>query len=305
MSDPVLTIGMPCFNDFDGVVFSIQSLRLFHKEALQRVQILVVDGNPESAHGRATAHFCANAGPSVKYIKAPQAYGTSQTKELVFTHAETEFVMCMDCHVLLEAGCISQLISFLEKDEGNLLQGPMIYDDLKTISTHLDEVWRGGMLGIWGTDERGRNPDSPPFEIPAQGMGVFACRKDAWPSFHPLFKGFGGEECYIHEKFRQRGKTTHCLPFLRWFHRFGRPEGIPYPNILEDRISNYVVGHLELGASLQPIYDHFITILEPQKVTNTIEIAAQAFWNWQASQPKYLSPEENLLSSESIGFKPS
>lgn len=298
MSCPVLTIGMPVHSDFDGTFFSVQALRLFHREALGRVQILVVDGNPQSPHGLATARFCANAGPSVKYLPAPEANGTAQTKELVFTHAQTEFVMCMDCHVLLEPGAVSQLISFLETDEGNLLQGPMVYDDLKTISTHMDQVWRGGMLGIWGTDERGRNPESPPFEIKAQGMGVFACRKDAWPSFHPLFKGFGGEECYIHEKFRQKGKKTLCLPFLRWSHRFGRPDGIPYPNILEDRIFNYVVGHLELGLEIQPIYDHFKDQLDPQDLTRTMEASAQAFWEWQDQNEKCLFPEETLLVSQ-------
>lgn len=276
-----LTIGMPCYDDFDGVFFTIQSLRLYHGEALGCVQILVVDGNPSSPHGRATGHFCANAGQLVKYIPAPQAHGTAQTKELVFRHAETEFVLCMDCHVLLESGSLGQLISFLEKDEGNLLQGPLVYDDGVSISTHFDPIWRGGMEGIWATDERGKNPNAPAFEIPAQGMGVFACRKDAWPSFHPLMRGFGGEEVYMHRKFRSLGKKTLCLPFLRWHHRFGRPEGQPYPNLLEDRIFNYAVGHLELGMELQPIYDHFKTQLEPSKVLRTLEFASQAFWEWQ------------------------
>ena len=80
-----------------------------------------------------------------------------------------------------------------------------------------------------------------------QGMGLFACRKDAWPGFNPLFRGFGAEEGYIHEKVRQGGGRTLCLPFLRWMHRFNRPLGAPYPNIWEDRIRNYYIGWRELG----------------------------------------------------------
>jgi hypothetical protein len=69
-----------------------------------------------------------------------------------------------------------------------------------------------------------------------QGLGVFSCRKAAWLGFNPAFRGFGGEEGYIHEKFRQAGARTLCLPFLRWGHRFGRPAGVPYPVLLNDKV---------------------------------------------------------------------
>jgi hypothetical protein len=53
--------------------------------------------------------------------------------------------------------------------------------------------------------------------IPAQGMGVFACRKNNWLGFNPKFRGFGGEEGYIHEKYRKNGKQVICLPFCDGF----------------------------------------------------------------------------------------
>ena len=37
------------------------------------------------------------------------------------------------------------------------------------------------------------------------------------------FREFGGEEWYIHEKYRQAGAKCLCLPFLRWQHRFADP----------------------------------------------------------------------------------
>jgi hypothetical protein len=51
-----------------------------------------------------------------------------------------------------------------------------------------------------------------PFEVPAQGLGIFSCKKSEWLGFNPHFRGFGGEECYIHEKYRQAGRKTICLP---------------------------------------------------------------------------------------------
>jgi hypothetical protein len=91
--------------------------------------------------------------------------------------------------------------------------------------------------------------------------GLFACRRAAWPGFNRNFRGFGGEEGYIHEKFRQRGGRTLCLPFLRWLHRFGRPLGAPYSNRWEDRIRNYVIGFTELGLDTGEMEVHFAQLL--------------------------------------------
>lgn len=104
----------------------------------------------------------------------------------------------------------------------------------------------------------GEYAHNEPFEIPAQGLGLFTCRKDAWLGFNPHFRGFGGEECYIHEKFRQAGRRTVCLPFLRWNHRFARPDGVKYPLHRGDKVRNYVLGFQELGLDLEPVHRHFV-----------------------------------------------
>tara|TARA_R110002167_G_scaffold247176_1_gene452766 strand:- start:48 stop:527 length:480 start_codon:yes stop_codon:yes gene_type:complete len=116
------------------------------------------------------------------------------------------------------------------------------------------------MWGTWQTHETlGKNPDDIPFEIPSMGLGLFSCRKDAWLGFNKHFRQFGGEEGYIHEKFRQHGRKTLCLPFLRWVHRFSRPEGPPYPLNIKSRIRNYIIGHMELNLELDELIDHFIS----------------------------------------------
>lgn len=254
-----LTIGMATFNDHDGLYFSIQAIRMYHREILDDVEFVIIDNNPDSPHGNTNKDFTNHIKEPCQYIKFKENNGTSQSRNMVFEYARTPYVLCMDSHVFFTPKSLKKLINFYEqgKDEGNLIQGPLLYDNLENISSHFDVVWRDNMWGIWATDERATKPDAEPFEIPSQGLGVFSARKDSWLKFNPFFRGFGGEECYIHEKYRQKGKKTICLPFLRWMHRFGRPNGVPYPLILEDRIRNYYLGYLELGLDPKEVTEHF------------------------------------------------
>ena len=121
------------------------------------------------------------------------------------------------------------------------------------------------MFGVWDNNSLADDPDAAPFEIPMQGMGLFACRRADWPGFNRAFRGFGGEEGYIHEKFRRNGGRTLCLPFLRWVHRFNRPLGVPYRNTLEDRFWNYLVGHRELGLPTDELEQHFRELIGEPK----------------------------------------
>ena len=176
--------------------------------------------------------------------------------------------------VLFAPGAIRSLKEYYREhpDCPDLLQGPVVYDDLEMISTHFEPVWRGEMWGIWETDPRGQDPEGEPFEIPMQGMGVFSCRKGAWPGFNPMFRGFGWEEGYIHEKFRRAGGRCLCLPWLRWTHRFGRPAGIEYPLTVEEKLRNYLIGHAELGWDPSPVLSHFSEILPEDHV---VAVAAE------------------------------
>ena len=132
------------------------------------------------------------------------------------------------------------------------------------------------MYGVWGHDPRGDDPDGEPFDIPMQGIGLFACRRDAWPGFNPRFHGFGADEGYIHEKFRQAGGRTLCLPFLRWLHRFARPLGAPYPLRWKDRIRNYLLGFAELGLDAAPVREHFTALLGSEQAEAVFrEVAAE------------------------------
>ena len=253
-----LTIGMATHDDFDGVYFTIQSIRLFHPEILDDVEWVIIDNNPKSGHSKCIRNLMNWIKEPVQYLPYTNKQSTT-VRNKIFDLAETPYVISVDCHVMFAAGSLKKLIDYydLGLDAGNLLQGPLLYDDGETISTHFDHTWSGNMWGTWQTDDRGKDPNAQPFEIPSQGCGIFSSRKDSWLRFNDNFDGFGGEEGYIHEKYRQHGKKAICLPYLRWMHRFFRPEKVSYPNDLKQRFANYVIGFEELGLDKTELIDHF------------------------------------------------
>ncbi len=259
-----LSIGMATYDDYDGVYFSVQAIRIFHPEITECTEILVLDNHPEGTHAEALKALEKHV-PGYRYIPVNTIRGTA-VRDRIFREANADCVLCMDSHVLFPPGALRRLISYFEAHPAtrDLLQGPLLADDLHTLSTHFEPRWSEGMWGVWGADARAASIDAEPFEIPMQGLGVFACRRDAWPGFNPRFTGFGGEEGYLHEKFRQAGGNTLCLPFLQWVHRFNRPSRTPYNLNWHDRIRNYWIAFRELGLDTTPIEAHFEQHLGPE-----------------------------------------
>jgi len=260
-TDPKMTIGMAAYDDFDGVYFTIQALRIYHPDVRNKIEIVLVDNNPDGPAHQALKDFIKSV-PNARYIPKTDKSGTA-IRNCVFDEARAPFVLCLDCHVLVIRRAIRRLLEYFEAhpDTRDLLQGPLLYDDLGNIATHMDPTWRKGMYGCWATDPAGQDLHNEPFEIGMQGLGLFACRRAAWPGFNSGFSGFGGEEGYIHEKFRRAGGRTLCLPFLRWTHRFARPQGVPYRITWEDRLRNYLIGFKELGLDTADMESHFRSLL--------------------------------------------
>lgn len=215
---------MATYDDFDGTYFTIMGLRLYHPEVADRMSILIVDNNP---HGKTTWALkrLEETILGVRYVPVADVQSTA-VRARVFEEANSDWVFCVDSHIQLVPGGLASLMDFIDAhpDCTDLLQGPMLDDSLQRVATHWEPGWRAGMFGSWASDPRGTDPAAPPFEIPMQGLGMFGCRKDAWLGFNPHFRGHGGEEGYVHEKFRAAGRRTLRLSFLRWHHRFGRPE---------------------------------------------------------------------------------
>jgi glycosyltransferase involved in cell wall biosynthesis len=264
-----LTVGMATYRDFDGVYFTVQALRLY--QDMEGVELLVVDN-----FGCETTRAFIEGYTGGRYIFAPESVGTSAPRDLVFREAAGQAVLCLDSHVLLDQGVLGRLKRYYREhpDCLDLLQGPLVNDDLVRHFTHFDPVWVGQMWGTWGLDPRGeQGPDAEPFDIPMQGLGLFSCRKSAWPGFHPAFRGFGGEEGYIHEKFRKLGRRCLCVPWLRWVHRFGRPAGTPYPMRVRDRITNYLIGHREVGLDEASVLEYFSATTTEDEITQAVREA--------------------------------
>lgn len=326
MSAPKLTIGMAHHTDFHGVYFTIQALRLSFPHLMPACEIVVVDQSPENAHGKKVEgllkHVHETAG--VQYVPFPEPAGTSPSRDKIFAVAKGDAVLVMDCHVLLQPRALDCLMQFYARhpQSADLTQGPLLYDDMRSFSTHFDDEWGAEMWGRWGSAWRCRcgrkgtrfsltarggvavarlvagqlgetlltecaycheafpagvkwegheahfhklgyrqlatELDGEPFPIPGQGLGLFSCRRSAWQGFHPEARGFGGEELYIHQKFRDSGYQALCLPGLRWVHRFGRPDGVPYSLTRWGKLRNYVLEFQERGWSLAPVYEHFV-----------------------------------------------
>jgi hypothetical protein len=223
-----------------------------------------------------------------RYFPFGEFNSTAAPRNHVFAVAESPNVLVMDSHVMIEPEAVRRLIEWYDAnpDTLDLYHGPLIYDDLRHASTHFQDEWRSEMWGTWGTDERYQyerrvevtkadsgevsvkvhRTECEPFEIPGMGLGLFTCRRDAWLGFNPDFRGFGGEEMYIHTKYRQLGRKVWLLPWLRWAHQFGRPGGVPYPLSVEDKFRNYLIGLGELGLPLRPAVEHFEEKLGAVKV---------------------------------------
>lgn len=280
------SVGMAVFNDFDGVYFTTQDLLVHHGDYI--AEIIVVDNNSSERIKR----YC-NTVPKIKYIDFPQPKGTAAPREHVFSVAQQDRVVVIDSHVILHPGSFGSLDEHVTDD--NLYHGPLVYDWGHICATHMDDVWRGQMWGIWGVarQETG-NPGAPiftvmegkavelmtgkvldikvtqfmggysvpihPFEIPAHGMGLWACKRDSWLHFNKDFREFGGEEWYIHEKYRKAGRKVICLPDVRWRHRFSdlTQHKIEYPLTRNGKIKNYVLGLRELGLPLDRLRQEFV-----------------------------------------------
>ena len=323
--EQTLTIGMAHHNDYHGVYFTIQDIRkelMYNRrfDLLQKIQFLIVENDPESNHAKMVKNLEKKI-RNLKVVDYTEKVGTSASRNKIIEEARTSFVLVMDCHVLLcpVVETLDRLFSFLEYNSktNDLYTGPLVHDDLNSISTHYNDTWGAQMWGQWGAawqcvcenfnfsihnvnnkaaffslEEQekldkcvycsrefpkdvnyfghegslgkdgysriGGQPSESPFAVFAQGLGLFLTRKAAWLKFNEHAEGFGGEECYIHEKYRAEGRQTFNIPFLKWLHRFGRPEGVKYVLTAENKVRNYILEFIELDKDLAPLKKHFV-----------------------------------------------
>src|SRR4030042_5179370 len=91
-----LTIGMACYNDLEGVFFTVQALKIYHD--LTDCEILVVDNYGDNKM-KSWIDYWGNG--LVRYELFKDITGTSAPRQKVFEWAKGEYVICIDCHVML------------------------------------------------------------------------------------------------------------------------------------------------------------------------------------------------------------
>jgi hypothetical protein len=272
MANAALTVGMLTHEDFDGVFMSIQSIVAFHQSALPDIHFVVVDNSPDSPRGMQTAAYCAKI-PRCHYTALRGTTGTA-LRNVVFEVAPTDYVLCMDSHCFIMPNALERLIRFYTKNPNfhDLIHGPLLDESLAVVATSMDPYFRGQNLGTWNVDNDLVPETAEPKEIVAHGMGLFACSRVGWPRFAPGMRMFGGEEVTIHEKFRLIGRKSWCFPFLRWIHRFQRPDGAPYPNSVAAKAVNICLALHDARLPIEPALQYYSTRTDPKYIDHIREI---------------------------------
>jgi len=290
MSKIKLTIGWACHDDLEGSFWTSSALRLYHlgrAESCKDVQILICDDTPKEIEGLKNL---ANLSHS-KYIHCPKNKGPAHAKNSVFEHADGEYVLLLDSHVMLQNGAIDYILKGIDEDsiKKDMWCGPLLNENKSCIATHMEPKWRGDFFGIWQTE----SPIPEVFEIPMHGTAMFLMKKEFFPRFSDNFMGFAGEEGYIHEKVRNNGGKIYCHSALGWVHRFLRSKPVTYRLYLEDKIYNYLIAFYEIGKNPKQVIN-FFSKTHPEPVINTAKNQALAVY------PDLLEKFSNLTDTPDI-----
>jgi hypothetical protein len=272
-----VTLGMATYDDYNGVYFTIMSALHMHRDYVR--DFVVIDNNPNSPDGKAVRDFCGKIG--AVYVATRANVGTS-SRNKVFQHAKDGLVICVDSHVQIETGGVAAIVEAAEQmpDRPILFTGPLLYegyllgqlqDGHPYVATHWNDEWGAGMHGRWDYDAR--YEEGKPFPIPMQGCGMFACLRQHWLGFSPFFAGFGGEEGYIHEKYRRAGGDAICVPKAGWSHRFGQVGPPKYRVSLDQFCLNYIIGRLENELPYDDVIEQYQKILPPGRVDEIVKEA--------------------------------
>jgi glycosyltransferase involved in cell wall biosynthesis len=143
-----LTIGMASYNNYAETWFSIQALRMYHD--LTDTEILVIDNYGDD---RLRDFITSWGNGQIRYILDTTKRGTAAAKNKVFEYANGEWVFCIDSHVMLAQGAVARLKNYFTENPQctDLLQGPLLYDNLISGADSFSDKWSDGMWGQWAT----------------------------------------------------------------------------------------------------------------------------------------------------------
>lgn len=260
---PLLTIGLTHYSDYAGAWATLMDLFVHQKENLNDCEFVIVDNNPGSSDGKDLRDFVRYSminWPCVRsrYIPYSKKQGISAARNEVFNQAEGEYILCLDCHVILEPNGVDHLLDYLtlKLKPRDLITGPAVMADCKTIETHQAKQWSTWGYGVWrSTDDLEER--TWPFEIEQSGLAVFCSSKESFPGFHPDAKGFGCVESVFCEKYRRNGNKVLCLPQLKWYHRYEKHSKKPYGVRDYEVARNHILEFRSVDWDIQTVINHF------------------------------------------------
>lgn len=240
-----LSILVPCL-DLRGTLTTLQSLFFSQADALQSSEILVI--GPEAAQTELGGQIDH---PSCRFLRFPGVLTAAHFLDVAIGMASYQHVLCVQPDCLLGSGVIARLLEFynLYSDADDLFQGPLISGQRMVLLT---DPWQVELADI-----SEKVVEGVPFQIKMQDLGVFSCRRDAWPGTQE-FRTFDGSG-YVHERFAARGSKCVCLPWFKW----SRPL-LPRSFSVADREHDLMLWQLEPHRErlkITPGCDHLISCI--------------------------------------------
>ena len=114
----MFSLGIATYDDYDGLYFTIQSIRMYHPLV---TEIIIIDNNPDSKFGKCNKTLQTESTPSciIKYVPYIEKKSTTIKGE-AFKHATNEYVIICDSHILFPLNLfvtislrVSQILSWV------------------------------------------------------------------------------------------------------------------------------------------------------------------------------------------------
>lgn len=221
-----LTIGITHFGNYCAIHSTIQSIRLYHSDILDDIEIIVLDSHPMNSDGdQLKLSLLSNevCGIPIRYIADNKCKGTA-SKQMIIDYVSTPYFLCVESGTLLLAGSIKKLIQYFDEnvdDSFGIVQGVEFDFSLNNYITHTNFIWNNGVYGIDTKDINAEVSSNRPFSVNGARLNTFAGRIDKVKNiklFNERFLANSSEmdNLYCDKVLRQHGFSVGCLPFLRY-----------------------------------------------------------------------------------------
>ena len=109
------------------------------------------------------------------------------------------------------------------------------------------------LLNKLGFSRLGFDPDESEFEIFSQGLGLFLQVKGLGLVLTSIVEVLVEKSVTFMKNTERLAEKHYVLPFLKWLHRFARPDGVKYELTIDNKVRNYVLEFTELDLDLSPV----------------------------------------------------